>query len=252
MPGVNYHPGNGGQLAQILAGYGNRIRALETQQQMVLSNLQGQPIMALGLQPGSNPAEWGLGLLRQTFRGRAAFFGETSTGTTAVRFYAADGQTVLAEVSDVGLQVRNPSTGVMTRVSPPQESFVGSELSTTSTSYATLGGPMVTVTVSAAGRALVLPSAIIGIGGAATTSTYWQGIVGVELDGFETESLLAASTTTVTIGGTRRAVGIQATCSNSYMWNNLSAGSHRFRLVYKSTLGQTVHFSFNSLIVIPY
>lgn len=101
MPGIN--PPNDNLLPHYIAQINNRLRAVETQQQMILSNLKGQPIMALGLQPGSNPAEWGLGLLRQTFRGRAAFFGESSTGATAVKFYAADGSTVLIEVNDAGL-----------------------------------------------------------------------------------------------------------------------------------------------------
>lgn len=100
MPGVN--PDNSNLLPHYLAQMNNRIRALETQQQLIISNLKGQPVIAFGLQPGSNPAEYGMGLLRQTFGSKAAFFGESATGAVGIKFYGTTGK-VLIEVNGTGL-----------------------------------------------------------------------------------------------------------------------------------------------------
>lgn len=249
MPGVFHQP----TLARSLSAMWRHQMGLASNQQLVISNRKGQPILCTGLQPGSNPPAWGLGLLRQNFRGRAAFFGEqegptTTPGTTALYFYAADGQTVLVKVTENGISVRNPSTGVMTRVSAPQSKDVGTELTTSSTTFVTLGGPAVSVSVGPSGRALVVPSAVVGIDGGASSS-YWQGIVGVQVDGAGTTLELVQVSENPVSGSVNP---LQVTGTNAYLWSGLSEGSHTFRCLYRSTNGQAVHFTVNSLFVIPY
>lgn len=78
MPGVN--PPNSEQLQQFLANLHNRLRALETQQQLTISGSNGQPVVNLGLVPGSNPAEYGLQLVDPTTENVVAFLGEDSSG----------------------------------------------------------------------------------------------------------------------------------------------------------------------------
>jgi hypothetical protein len=70
------------------------IRAMQTQQQQILSNLQGQPIMAFGLQPGSNPAQYGLGVLNKVLGTQLAFFGEDDAGNVGLYYYNTSGQKV--------------------------------------------------------------------------------------------------------------------------------------------------------------
>lgn len=271
MPGVNYDTSGWQQLAQQISNQNNRLRALETQQQMILSNLQGQPIMSLGLQPGSNPPQWGLGLLRKNFAGRAAFFGEDATGAVAVKFFAANGRTVLLEVtatgltgynlsgtkevqvgalgsSQYGLAVRGP-TGLMQRVGGVGHGYVqttGLGQSTTSLTWATLAtpGPSVTCTIGTSGQALIMMAAYMGVAGA----TYNNGVyAGVKIDG----------TTPGGVGNPRLTMntvrsGMGGTYSQSYMVTGLSPGSHTFLMRYEVAVsGTTGFYNTRSLVVWP-
>ncbi|MGH9088907.1 MAG: hypothetical protein ACRDYZ_12495, partial [Acidimicrobiales bacterium] len=146
-----------------------------------------------------------------------------------------------------GLSVRN-AAGKMARVSAPVADNVLTGLSTSSTTFATLSGPSVTVTVGAAGQALVIASSEVGIDGG-TTANYKQGFVGVQLDGGTTETLIGVSQSP---DKSSYVTGIQVTGTNAYLWTGLSQGSHTFKCLYLSKNGQTIHFSLNSLIVIPY
>lgn len=82
---------NDGFLVGTIQDLRYRMAALETQQQSIISNLQGQPVVAFGLSPGSNPAQYGIQLLAQAFGSEVAFFGEDATGATALKFRNASG-----------------------------------------------------------------------------------------------------------------------------------------------------------------
>lgn len=53
----SYSPSDAGAIAAMI---GARIKALESQQQLTISNSQGLPIINIGLIPGSNPPAYGL------------------------------------------------------------------------------------------------------------------------------------------------------------------------------------------------
>ncbi len=71
------------QVAATIAGHGNRITALERQQQQVITNAQGQTVIAFGLQPGSNPPFYGFTFYNPATGAPVAFIGEFSTGYMA-------------------------------------------------------------------------------------------------------------------------------------------------------------------------
>ena len=82
MPGVN-RP-NDNLFPHMIARMNNRIRAMEVQQQLVISNITGDPIIVIGMQPGTTPAEWGIGVYNKAFSDRIAFAGQNSAGTVVV------------------------------------------------------------------------------------------------------------------------------------------------------------------------
>lgn len=150
MPGVN--PPNNNPLPYALAAMNNRLRALETQQQLVITNRKGQPVMVTGMQPGSNPVRWGIGIVNRNFRQPIAFFGDTegpttSTGTVALNFYAADGKTVLVKVNTTGLTVRNAKTGGYQAVAATYETTVAGSQTYSSTAWGPLASNVVVTSV---------------------------------------------------------------------------------------------------------
>lgn len=154
-----------------------------------------------------------------------------------------------------GVAVWDATTQKFHRVSPPQTDSVPTELNTASTSFVTIGGPQVTATVGEAGSALVIPSSVVGIdGGSGVPNSPWQGFVGVMRDGALTsaKALIGVSVNVLSISGTDYVLPIQQTATNPYLWTGLAQGSHTFRCVYRSVFGQAIHFSANSLVVIPY
>jgi hypothetical protein len=112
MPGVAGGPGDFGAIFAQMAA---RLRALETQQQSIISNAQGQPIVSVGLQPGSNPAEYGIGVLSQAFGSPLAFFGENANGNVGLYFYNSAGELVL-QIDDLGLHQYNSGGQETTRL----------------------------------------------------------------------------------------------------------------------------------------
>lgn len=154
-----------------------------------------------------------------------------------------------------GAAVYTAASGKFHRVNPPQADSHTPEISTTSTSWVTLGGPEVTVTVGEAGEALAFAGAIVGIdGGSFASAQSAQGAIGVSIDGNTAGAqwVASGSTTTLDIGGSFYLVPLQLTCSNPYLFGGLTQGSHTFRVVYRSRFGQSIHFSTSSLVVIPY
>lgn len=141
-----------------------------------------------------------------------------------------------------GISVLDPVTGLFPRIAPPQEAAVLGPLTTTSTTYVDLSGPSVTVTIGQAGQALVMPSSVVGLPASVGTQ---QGVVGISVDG-------GVAATPGVLGVSTPGAALQATASNSILVTGLAAGSHTFKMVFKSTFGQSINFGENSLVVIPY
>lgn len=240
MPGVN--PPNDNLLPYYLANINNRVRALETQQQLVISNLQGEPVMVTGLQPGSNPPRWGFGLLRKAFKSVAAFFGENETGTVAVWFYGATGA-ALVKLDETGLHYFTPAGTHSETLFPVASHYHNGTLTTTSTTPVSLPtSPTVTATVGKSGDALVTVSAFIGMTGAYTSSIY------LTIDGTTHGQWCAASSSA---GGP---IGLNSTTVRrlSDIGIALTPGSHTFALAYASSnSANSAKFSAIGLVVQP-
>ena len=89
MPGVL--PPNSEYFASQLGDLFNRVRAIETQQQLGWTNALGQLLITMGLVPGSNPAEYGLQLLNPATGSQLAFIGEDGAGNVAIKFFDGSG-----------------------------------------------------------------------------------------------------------------------------------------------------------------
>lgn len=94
MPGVN--PPNSEQLQQFLAGLHNRLRALETQQQLTITDSLIRPVVNIGLAPGSNPAAYGIEVIDPATGKPIMFFGDNpSTAYTGYELVTTGGVMLL-------------------------------------------------------------------------------------------------------------------------------------------------------------
>lgn len=78
MPGVL--PGPDREFFHRIAELERNVRAIATQQNQWITNAQDQPILTIGLIPGSNPAQYGLQLLDPSTGNQLAFLGENAAG----------------------------------------------------------------------------------------------------------------------------------------------------------------------------
>ena len=139
---------NDGYFLGTIADLQFRMASLETQQQSVISNMKGQPVLAFGLSPGSDPPQWGLQLLGQAFGTEVGFLGEDAAGNTALKFRNSAGD-VVVQIDVTGVHIYNTS---------------GTEIVTLDASGLTAGG----VTVNASGLTagpVTLTSAGLAAGG---------------------------------------------------------------------------------------
>lgn len=90
MPGTWEPP----TLATILRSHHQTIRAIVSQQQSVVSNLDGVPVMVTGRIPGSDPSSYGIQFVDPTSHVPVAFFGEDGTLGPGLFFYGTTGQLV--------------------------------------------------------------------------------------------------------------------------------------------------------------
>ncbi|HVA74300.1 MAG TPA: hypothetical protein VNF71_07010 [Acidimicrobiales bacterium] len=262
MPGVY----GDGSLGAIIRGLAQRIRALETQQQMTLSNGNGLPIMNFGLIPGSNPAEYGMQLVAPNPGGQLAFFGEDAAGNVALKFFDPASGVLRLEIDYQGLHVYDtagneearlgelntspaiyglgvaPSTGSTPGTLQQVGGFIGiaptGVTGATNTAYTAFGGTnTITAVIGPSTTALVQVHADIATGGANV-----EGVVGVQLDGgtWYDFYLMSCSATS----------GAQVFAGNSNFWTGIPAGSHTFTMGYKTASG-TVDFNDPLLIVQP-
>lgn len=103
MPGVYAGPNFGGMLQAIV----RRIRALETQQNMVLTNGLGQPVIVMGSPvPGTNPPQYGLQFVNPATGAPLMFVGETTTA--GVTFYDNTGD-IIMQITGTEIAFPTPS-----------------------------------------------------------------------------------------------------------------------------------------------
>ncbi|HEX2939825.1 MAG TPA: hypothetical protein VHO91_02185 [Rhodopila sp.] len=82
---------------------------METQQQQTITNSDGQPIITLGLVPGSNPPQYGLQLIDPSTGNPVAFLGENTAGQVAASITLNAGGSI--EVDDGGSLILKSTTG---------------------------------------------------------------------------------------------------------------------------------------------
>lgn len=90
-------------LVQMIKGHERRLSMLEQQQNTTITNYKGQAVMNIGQIPGTSPAQWGYQMVNPNTNQQSAMWGIQGDGSTSLRFYAPDGQTVLIQVDDTGL-----------------------------------------------------------------------------------------------------------------------------------------------------
>lgn len=270
MPGV-YPPNN---LASVLRQLALRLRAVETQQQATYSNLQGQPVITTGNQPGPRPYMYGYQFWNPSTGQPLAFFGEDG-GLVALYYYSAEGQkqsqydetglhfydTSGNEVvrldstglhvydssdrnrvnlgglsnGDYGLQVIDPS-GQSNEIRPTYSAsnYTSGSLNTTLSAI----GSAVTATIGESGRALVTGSAYFGIG-ANMTATGYVYVDGTTATG-EPEIVLSNS----------NSGGIAGTVSATTVVSGLTPGSHSFQ-IYANVSTGSGSYGETAVTVIP-
>jgi hypothetical protein len=256
MPGVYDET----TLVSALASLHRKVAALSAQQQFVISNMQGQPVIAGGRIPGSDPSSYGFQFLNPATNTPLAFFGEDGSGDAGMYFYDESGGTQslydssglhfydtsgneVCRLDSTGLHVYNSSgvaqlnagqltngdyalevidaSGQSNEVRPLYVSGSGS-LTTSSTSPTAVPGTSVTATIGATGMAFVT---LVGIGemnGPASGGGAAYFAVGV--DGAAPGSSAWWSELQTNLS----AAQLTAPVSVSLMITGLSAGSHSF------------------------
>lgn len=261
-----------------------QMQQLQVQQQSIISNLQGQPVVAFGLQPGSDPAEYGIGLLNKDYGSLLSFFGEDAAGNVGLYYYNGSGTKIsqydetglhfykagvevvridedgvhvydassnnrvnAGELSngDYGLQVIDVA-GNSEEILPAVEEYVDGQINVTSTSYVSDGGPSVTATVGASGKVLVSASSWISVNPTANNDN--GGLLGLYQDGTFVRDLLELD---AGVSGVEYQGFGTANTATIRVLSGLSAGSHTWELRYrvKDTVGCT--FAARSLVITP-
>ena len=241
MPGVPA-PGES-QWALQDAQVRNLLRGLLAQQQATISNTQGQPVLNLGLVPGSNPAAVGLQFVNPSTGGQLMFVGED--GNAYMGFYDGNG-VMRIKIDAVGFHVYNASGteearlgelatspalyglavlnagGTLQQVAGIDGASGGSGTATSSTQVDL--GASVTSIIGPSGQAVVTICGSVEMNPAAASGGY--AYMGVSIDG------AAASTNWVncqdSLTGSTDSVQLTLSLSASRLLTGLSAGSHTF------------------------
>lgn len=199
MPGVNYP--NNERLPQIIADLANRVRALETQQQISWSNALGQILITMGLVPGSNPAEYGFQLLNPATGAQIAFLGEDSSGNAV--FTVTGTETVSGTLNVTGSQ----SVGGSLNVTGP--ATFGNTLSVTGSE--TVSGTLDVTGNMIVGGTLSLPNGIINNAALANPISFGSNDTSASgLNLPSTQAVLQSAPITVPSGFTQCAVIVVA------------------------------------------
>lgn len=220
MPGVYGDGSLGSLLRQIL----QRLRAIETQQQMTLTDGKLRPVLNFGLIPGSNPPRYGLQFVNPATGAQVMFVGVDDSGVPGVFIYDSTGteQVRLGELATspalYGLAVLNAG-GTLQQVAGIDGASGGGGTATVVGAQVDLGASVTSI-IGPSGQAVVTISGSVENNSAAGTSGY--AYMGVGLDGasaptnwINSQSNLAGSQTTLSLSATRLLTG-------------LSAGDHTF------------------------
>ena len=259
MPGVNHFNASWFEhkIAELMAD----VRALQTQQQMTLSNLHGQAVLNFGLVPGSNPAAYGLQFVNPATGGQLMFVGEDGSGNAYMAFYDAAGHPRVRQGplpdGNYGLAVYSPANdGTYVELSNLGFGLQSAEVSTSqgTTSAGTYvdlatAGPSVTVTVGTSGRALVSASALMFPGASGAGNTSDTAFVGLSIDGGAPGNSLAQFTGASGTGVSNNGSG---TIGGQVLVTGLSAGSHTCKLQYTTLNGTFTSFQNRVITVQPF
>jgi len=200
-----------------------RIRALETQQNSYVTDIDGNVIMQSGYIAGTYPAQHG------------TLVSDDSGNVRLQLGTLPDG--------DFGLAYFTPGTSIYQTLWPLVSDYADATISTESTSWTALAGsPTVTAVLGASGDAMVTVSAFIGMGVADSTCS-----IGLAVDGGSPEQWVALSSAST--------VGVNATTVRQLSKSGIGAltkGPHTFTLQYMTTDGSAdANFSAQCLVVEP-
>lgn len=278
MPGT-YEPPN---LPQQIADLARKVHSLAAQQQSVISNGLGQPVIVNGRIPGSNPSEYGTQVVNPATGKALAFFGEDGSGNAGLFYYNGSGQK-LSQYDETGLHFYDTSGHEVTRIdstglhvynssgteevaagllnsSPVQYGLAvlpyGGSLLQAVVGFLTVQPPELDNVTSTPWTAFGSPNTVTAeIGpsgqasvtvnvGIATNTANEQGLVGVSTDGG----------TAVTYASLSSAAGaVSSVVAGQIVVTGLSPGTHTFQLQYQTANDGTSKCSFYgpALIVQP-
>jgi hypothetical protein len=192
VPGVN--PPVNEQFFSQLGQLFQRVRALETQQQSAITNLQGQVVVFTGLQPGSVPAKYGIGVY-DPVSGDSMFFGESVAGVQFDSGNYVPGVSGFNITPDGNaefnqLTLRNGIVGDAALANPVEPRVIYNSVSgqNGSGSYVALGTVTVTVPTGFT-RALVTVAAVAGASCGGGGGTYLETYAAIAGDSSPAESI---------------------------------------------------------------
>lgn len=258
MPGVYGDGSLGATFRQVL----QRLRALETQQQSVISDNLGRPVVTTGLIPGSNPPLYGYMVWDPNTNTRLMFQGYDSGSDTAyIAFYDSNGN-IVNKFDQAGQHVYDDSGTEEVRLgllntSPPiyglgvlpyggtqlQQvggtlfGFSGSTYTTTSTAWvAPPGAPSITAEIGPSERADVTIGAHI-----ATGDVSQEGYIGLVVDGVTPPDFTVGTSESVGTGG------ISSDVFGRFSVTGLSVGTHTFAIEVWTANNATHNVGFSNL-----
>jgi hypothetical protein len=208
---------------------------------LVVFDAGGFPVIVEGQQPDGT---YGRGVYDDTghllvFEGAAGFTaGPVSLGTNGITI--SDGTRIRAALGhlpdgDYGLSVTD-TVGNTQEVLPTVIDEIDTQITVTSTTDVSSGGPSQAAVIGASGAVELTISAYIALGQSNTT-----GGVSLYIDGGFALAPLALSS---------QGVPIAANCSTTRLITGLSPGNHTFELRYKTSTGST-SFAGRTLSVTP-
>lgn len=252
MPGVN--PPNTDPLPYRMAAWENRLRAQETQQQLVIVNRRGEPLMVTGFIPGSHPPRWGLAILNKKFGQLLAFFGEqeertgptVTTGTVSLTFFTKNGVTVLVRLDATGLFVRNAKTGTYQAVSADYEETVTGKQAYSSKTWGPLPTNIVVTDVPVGPSGAVSATMSVGYLAPGSFSSGESAWLGVAVDG------AASPSGDLLIYSVGKTDGLGSSITYETKITGLTPGTHNFSTLAKvSTAGVAATYGGVTLTIVP-
>ena len=223
MPGSYPNPNIGATLRTIV----QRVRALETQQQSVISNPQGQPVYQTGtIVNSSGLMGYGIQWLNPATGVPVMFIGTDTNGVPALKVFSPTGteEVRLGEINAsppiYGLAVRPYGGSELQQVGGSITVGPIAALNVNNTSWTDFGAvSSITADIGPSGLALVSVVAQIS-----TNLANQEGIVGVAVDGVNQGTWVSISAD---------CPGVSTTLGSTYpVGGTLTPGTHTFQLQY--------------------